>query len=461
MKFSRRLIVVIAGAPFAVSSFAAAEGANSNAEIEALKTEIRALEQKVSALERQRELDKDDAAALAKIQPKISLGAAGFSFGSADSNFVATLHGLLQVDGRELLANNGIRGADGILLRRARPIFSGTVFRDFEFQFTPEFGGSTVQILDACVNYRYRPELQFQAGKFKPLVGFENLQPEPATLFNERSLVTDLVPYRDIGAELHGDLFSGALSYAAGIFNGSPDYNGATANVDYDNNKAFEGRVFFQPWKNSGVGALRGFGFGAGGSFESDRAVGASATGLTPGYTTDGQQKFFTYTNGVAASGTHWRISPQAYYFYGPFGLMGEYAISDQRVSNGNASADLQNGAWEISGSWLLTGEDASYTGVTPRRPFDPRKNQWGAWQLVARYAALDVDRAAFPVFANPATSASAAWAWSAGFNWYLDKNVRVNASFSRTTFTGGNGAGATVTKQPENALLTRIQLAF
>jgi hypothetical protein len=36
-----------------------------------------------------------------------------------------------------------------------------------------------------------------------------------------------------------------------------------------------------------------------------------------------------------------------------------------------------------------------------------------------------------------------------------------VNASFSRTMFTGGNGSAATVTKQPENAIFTRIQLGF
>lgn len=485
MKPKLLFIATLTSLPFVFPARSQGNSAGQSAqkaEIEALKQEIHALEQKVRALEqkqnsqpqsaqveeldqkvrvleRQREIDKDDAAALAKTQPKISLSAGGFTLVSADSNFVAQLHGLMQIDGREFFADNGLKGNDGILLRRARPIFSGTVFHDFDYYFNPEFAGSSgTQILDAYLNYRYRPELQLQVGKFKPPVGLENLEPEQATLFNERSLVTDVVPYRDIGAELHGDLFGGAVSYAAGIFNGTADYNTATANSDSDNNKAFEGRIFLQPWKQSGVAALRGFGFGASGSFESDRN---GAIGLTPGYKTDGQQTFFAYTNGVTANGQHWRISPQAYYYYGPFGLMGEYAVSDQQVSNGKASADLQNKAWGISGSWLLTGEDAAYNGVTPRHPFDLRNGGWGAWQLVTRYAALDLDHAAFPKFANPNTSASAAHAWSAGVNWYLNKNVRMNASYSRTTFTGGNGKGATVTQQPENAFFTRVQLAF
>jgi phosphate-selective porin OprO/OprP len=113
----------------------------------------------------------------------------------------------------------------------------------------------------------------------------------------------------------------------------------------------------------------------------------------------------------------------------------------------------------------VLTGEDATFNGVTPRHPFDPRNGGWGALQLVARYAELDVDKAAFPAFANPATSASEAHAWAVGLNWYLNKNIRVNTSFSRTTFTGGGGAGASVpaavTQHPEDVFFTRIQLSF
>jgi len=352
-------------------------------------------------------------------------------------------------------------GKNTFLLRRARPIFTGTVFRDFDFNFTPDFGGTTVQILDAYLNYRYNPELQLETGKFKSPVGLEQLQSDPVTLFNERSIVTDLVPNRDIGVELHGDLFGGIASYAVGLFDGAPDYNSTTVNQDVDDDKAFAGRLFFQPWKTSNVKALQGLGFGAGGSYEDDRGTAAD---LTPGYRTDGQQTFFTYAAGVVANGTHWRISPQGYYYYGPLSLLGEYAISDQDVSRTTAplaSADLRNTAWEISAGWVLTGEDASYNGVTPKHPFDPRNGQWGAWQVVARYADLDIDKAAFAA-AGPfaaAGSGSEAKAWSAGINWYLNKDIRVNASFSRTTFTGGT-TGA-VTKQPENVLFTRIQLAF
>ncbi|HUA65875.1 MAG TPA: porin [Alphaproteobacteria bacterium] len=489
MKPNQLILAAVAGVLFIFPAWAADDAATNSteaAEIEALKLQIQELDQKVQALERQREseppaaantnqsqiqeldqkvrilerqheLDKEDAAAAAKAQPRLKLDASGFTLSSADTNFAISLHGVLQLDNRTFFDDHNIVN-DSFLLRRARPIITGTVFRDFDFNFTPDFGGSTVQIVDAYLNYRYRPEFQLEAGKFKSPVGLEHLVADRDTLFNERSLATDLVPNRDLGVELHGDLLGGAASYAAGIFNGAPDYNGTTVNSDSDNDKAFAGRLFFQPWRTTDVDWLRGLGFGVGGSYESDRNL---AAGLTPGYTTDGQQKFFAYTNGVVANGQHWRVSPQGYYYYGPLGIMGEYVVSDQDVKNGAALADLQNTAWEVSASWVLTGEDASYNGVTPRHPFSLHSGGWGAWQVVGRYEELNVDKSAFPTFASSSASASSAHAWSAGLNWYLNRNVRLNASFSHTMFSGYTGAVPAVPAQAENVFFTRIQLAF
>lgn len=436
-------------------------------EINALKQQIEALDQKVRVLERKREVDQETADEKSKVTPVITAGQNGFGFQSANTNFVIGLHGVLQLDSRTFVDDNPKSvGDDAFLLRRARPIVSGTVYRDFDFMFVPDFGGSAVQIVDAYVNYRNRPELQVQVGKFKSPVGLEHLQADVNTTFNERSIVTDLVANRDLGAELHGDFWDGALSYAAGIFDGAPDYSGTTVNTDYDDSKAFAGRVFFQPFKPTSISPLKGLGFGVGGSYETDHAsTTTTSTGLTSGYLTDGQQTFFKYapTNGsVYASGIHWRLSPQGYYYYGPFSLLGEYVIDDQQVKNSKGpSADLQNTAWEITGGWVLTGEDASYNGVTPRHPFDPLNGQWGAFQIVGRYSQLNIDKAAFPLFADPNASASAAHEWAVGLNWYLNRNIRINASYSRTTFDGGNGANAVVTKQPEQTIFTRVQLGF
>jgi phosphate-selective porin OprO/OprP len=445
--------------------------ASQQAATNAANDQIQALDQKVRVLARERELDQEAAAAAAKAAPKLSVGSSGFIASSADSNFVFRLDGVIQVDSRTFFNDSAIKSNDGFLLRRVRPIFQGTLYRDFDFKFTPDFAPSSgPTIFDAYGNYRYEPWLQLRTGKFKTPEGLEQLQEDVNISFNERSLATDLVPNRDVGLQLWGDIAGGVLSYAAGIFNGVGDEQNSS-NAAFENEVEFAGRVFTQPFKNSDITALQGLGVGVAGTSEN----GTSGTkdlpnttgGTLPGYTTDGQQQFFAYNATTVANGEHWRLSPQGYYYYGPLSLLGEYAVSDQGVRNTTTrtEANLHNTAWEVSGGWVLTGENASFNGVTPLHPFDPHNGQWGAFQVVARYAELNIDDAAFNGFANRTTSASAAQAWSTGLNWYLNKNIRLNASFSHTTFTGGGGAGTTapaiVTRQAENVFFTRIQLAF
>lgn len=421
-------------------------------------------------------------AAAKKNVPTISLGERGFSFASANSNFVLRLGAVLQLDTRTFFNDPGNPGNNGFLLRRARPIFAGTVMRDFDFYFVPDFGTSlnggnngttpTPQIFDAALTYRYSSAVQFTAGKFKAPVGLEQLQADRDTAFNERSLATDLVPSRDLGFEMHGDLFGGAVGFAGGIFNGVGDAR-VSSNSGLSNDKSFAGRLFFQPFKPLSLDALKGFGFGVGGSFDeiqstNTASLAATTGGANPGYATVGQQQFFAYTNGVVATGQHWRLSPQGFYYNGPFGFLGEYVVSDQKVRLGDgAPRYLDHRAWEVTASWVLTGEDVRYDGgVVPRFAFDPHEGCWGAWQIAARYSELDIDRAAFPTFADPRASAHSAREVAIGLNWYLSRNLRANASLSHTEFSGGGlsastSAPAIVTRHDENVLFTRLQLAF
>ena len=501
MKSNKLWLATILGAQLTFNSLAADSitDTNRDADIEALKQQLRELGQKVAALEsqraadqqavtnapsgqiqaldqqvrilaRERELDQDAAAAAAKAAPKLQVGPSGIIASSADSNFVFRLDGLIQVDSRTFFNDTAIKSNDGFLVRRARPIFQGTLYHDFDFKFVPDFGGSTVQIFDAYGNYRYAPWAQLRTGKFKTPEGLEQLQEDVNISFNERSLVTDLVPNRDVGLQLWGDIDGGVLSYAAGIFNGVGDAQNSS-NAAFENEVEFAGRLFSLPFKNSDITALQGLGAGIAGTSQNGTSnlkdLPSTTGGTLPGYTTDGQQQFFAYSATTVANGEHWRLSPQGYYYYGPLSLLGEYAISDQGVRNTTTKVDayLRNTAWEISGGWVLTGENATFNGVTPLHPFSPHNGDWGAFQVVARYEQLDIDNAAFNGFASSATSASAARAWSTGLNLYLNKNIRVNASFSHTTFTGGGGTGITapaiVTRQPENAFFTRVQLAF
>lgn len=437
------------------------------------------LNQQIRILERKNELAAEAADAKTKEAPKLTVGQSGFSFASADTNFVFKLRGVVQLDSRTFFGDNDLlQGNDSFLLRRARPIIEGTVFRDFDFLFVPDFGGASVQIFDAYLNYKYRPELQLRAGKFKGPYGFEQLQADSTLNFNERSVASALVPIRSVGVQLWGETAGGCVNYAAGIFNNAGDSRNSGTS-DYSDDKEFAARIFLQPFKQSENVALQGIGFGAGGSYSQvkSNALGLPNTtgGTLPGYATDGQQQFFAYnpvTGTVVADGTHWRLTPQASYLKGPFGFLGEYTISHQEVLNNTtlARAALDHIAWHISAQWVLTGEAASFTGITPERPFDFNAGRWGAWQLVARYGQLNIDDKTFGSFANPLTSANSATAWSLGLNWWLNKNVRVLTSYSHTTFEGGGTFNVAdsksipqgiVTQKDEDVLFTRVQISF
>src|SRR5665647_1399253 len=125
MKLKQLLVAALLGSQIARPVFAA-----DNAAIEALKQQIQELAQKVRVLERQRENDQDTTATVAKAAPKLVIGSGGLSASSADSNFVFNLKGLVQVDNRSFLNEGIVRGSDSFLLRRARPIFQGTLYKD-------------------------------------------------------------------------------------------------------------------------------------------------------------------------------------------------------------------------------------------------------------------------------------------------------------------------------------------
>jgi phosphate-selective porin OprO/OprP len=433
-------------------------------------TKFQELDQKVRVLQRKQELEKEAAIEKAKTAVAVTAGSNGFTIRSADTNFVLRLRGYIQTDGRFFPGDNAAGNInDSFLIRRARPILEGTVFEKYDFRLMTDFGsgitGSTANngfLQDAYVNARFLPGFQIQAGKFKEPVGLERLQSGANMLFIERGYPTQLIPNRDVGVQLQGDLFDGTLSYAAGIFNGVG--NGGSGDFETaDDDKDFAGRLFAHPFKNSAIVGLKGLGFGLAGTF-------GNQEGSLRALVSPGQQRIFSYrtsagtsptTANVVADGDLWRLSPQAYYYWGPFGVYGEYVVANQKVRRDDGAAtfgQVRNSAWQVAASCLLTGEENSFKAVTPRKPFSPANGGWGAWELAARYGQLDVDDDAFPAFANPATSATKAASWGVGLNWHLNRNVKLSLDYEKADFSSGSSAPL---EKGEHALITRAQVSF
>ncbi len=432
--------------------------ADDKAEIERLKAQIQELDQRLRVLDRKQEIADEEAAAKQKSAPVLTAGDKGFGLKSADGQFEYRLRGLLQLDYRDFGGDAFPSAVDGFIARRIRPTFEGTVFGKYGFRFTPEFGGGNSGIVDAYLDARLDPAFQVRLGKFKPFVGLERLQGGADIKFIERSYVSNnILPNRDLGVSLYGDVPGKKLNYAVGVFNGVTDGGENTTAQDANSDKEFAARLFATPFADS-EGPLRGLGFGIAGT-HGKSVNSTSATGL-PGYKTPGQaNNFFAYDSSVVANGSRTRWSPQAYYYHGPFGLIAEYAQVSQDLSRNGTAATAENSAWQVAGSWLLTGEDASFRGVKPYSRFvSGDDGGWGAFELVARYQENSVDPTLPTSFRTTSSNGYALKARSAavGLNWYLNEASRLAVNYERTKLDGG-----TLDGQTENFLVARYQLAF
>ncbi len=419
------------------------------------------LDQRLRVIERKLELQAEESAAKAAKEPVVSLSPKGLSIKSPASDGIEVkFKALVQADGRLYLDDEQLPQNDTLLLRRVEPTIEGTWGPLLGFRLQAQLAGDSATLNDAYLDLKFDPRATLRVGKYKQPFGLEQLQSAGSLAAIERGLPTELTPGRDLGVQLQGEFAGSTLNYAVGVFNGVVDGRDAVAS-NPDNEFEATARVFWEPYKNA-ANAWSGLGVGIATSVSDNFGAGPN---FLPRYRTPGQVQFFGYRAEAAADGLHRRWSPQAYYYNGPLGLLGEYVTSEQEVrlvagASAGRVEHLENNAWQLSGSWVLTGEDASYRGLArPNHPFTTGAAGWGALELVARYGELDVDDDAFPLFANPATSASRAQAWTVGLNWYLTQNLKLVANYSQTTFEGGAAAGAD--REDEKAFFTRAQLSF
>ena len=441
-------------------------------ELKQLKQQLLELDQKVRILERNKELDADAASARSATSPSLTLGASGLNISTADTNFTLKIRGYVQADSRVFLGDDeAVKGNDTFLLRRVRPIFEGTIWKDFDYRLMLDFGsgvtsgtGNNGFLQDGYLNFRHWDVAQLQVGKMKEPVGLERLQSGANLLFIERGLPTQLVPNRDVGVQLHGKVWGNTLAYQVGYFNGVEDGGSGDIEVS-DDGKDLAARLFVHPFDKAEIEPLKKLGLGV-------SATHGSHVGALRNYSTGGQQTWFRWRTGagtaaapnVTGDGDVTRISPQGYWYWGPFGLFGEYVVSSHEVTRRagvSVTEDkFRNTAWQVAASYFLTGEDNSFGTVTPRRPFTIGGDGWGAWEIAVRYGQLSLDEDAFPTYAT-ANSAEEAREWAIGLNWHLNRNVKASLNYVHTEFEKGSTTRGDVTAEDEQALLARIQFSF
>ncbi|ACB75343.1 OprO/OprP family phosphate-selective porin [Opitutus terrae] len=471
-----RLFLSVA-ALIAVTQFGSTRSlaASSSDEIEALREQIRQLDQKLRALERKQEL-RDEAAATAAKPPVVTAAASGFGFAAADKAFELRIRGLFQFDARFFL-DDGAPNRDQFLLRRIRTPLTGTVAGIYEFNITPELGGgtnssTTVALWDAFVAARFSPAFGVRFGKFPSAVG---LEPGSNRHFIESPFVNSLLPNRDLGVEFFGTLTDGLIDYRLGVVVGVPNnttnFGGASPDLN-DGDRTLAGRITLHPFTQLKDSPFAKLSLGVGFSHGNEQGVaGANLSNGLSNVTSQAQQLIFNYGPTLYAAGTHTRISPSAEWYPGtPFSAVAEYAHEEQdiAVDATGLTRTFENTAWRATVGYVLTGEEATKSGVNPKTAFSVGDGGWGAFEVVARVSGLDLDSALTrPVAAGGAglsrnNNVKSAFAYGLGLNWYLNRSARFLINLENTEYEGAKTPTAAIgARDDELVFITRAQLTF
>ncbi len=452
--------------------------------------EVEKLTRKVNTLERKLEVQDEVTASSFQKLPVFDVGDNGFRITSSDKKHQVRIRGAMQADGRFFSEDGKHKSIDTFDLKQARVWLEGYVFKNIFYKIMPDFAASGNILPDAYLDYAYDPAVSLLVGKFKPSLSLERLQGDSDGTFLERAFPTYLASNRDVGIQVHGafakpgykaETVPGPIdsrnfvTYQLGVDNGSGDDGSPNNNggATYDS-KEFVGRVFAHPFQHTNPW-LEGFGIGIAGTLDdpNKQALKNQATPL-------GRTNYLDYTKNTykdlvndpsgktlfeapTSDGDRHRIYPQAYWYAGPFGLIGEYVVSSQHLSGKNKagkSVNVQqdNKAWQVLASYVLTGEDNSFGAIKPIQNFSPLDGKWGAVQFAARWTEISIDNRTFQII-DPNQAPHHATAWTLGVNWYLNAYALLRADYEQVSFNGGAAKGGD--RPTEQVFATRFQLSF
>jgi phosphate-selective porin OprO/OprP len=443
---------------------------NRSAELKA-KAETARLISKVDSLES--EVKKSNAI-------KVTVDKKGLQVKTADDNFKFKLGGRIHTSYTASSNDNFLKGGvpaeanDGTEIRRARLYFAGTFYKDWFTKLQVDFGDNNVRIKDMYLDYTGLGDFglsDFGLGKVAARIGNQKqafsreLQDSSNDLmFQERSLMNVLnepVVDRAIGFNIRtsGKNYSGQV----GIY-GEPLTPNKTS---MDEGWGVSSRVTFNPIANNDNGVQKLVHLGIAGNYRKPSDAG-HVSGVVPGvryrHETAHDTDLFPVDTGVIGMVNNIRmIGIEANGVYGPFSVGGEYTHSWMDRKMGMSSLGFHG--WYGEASWSLTGESRTYkAGQGKFKRLKPNRNfnftnvgdgAWGAWELAARVAGVDMNDGAF--------QGGEMKNFTVALNWYANENVRFMFGFDRilqiknsplVTASGGKPDGL-------NTFMFRNQIAF
>jgi phosphate-selective porin OprO/OprP len=457
-----------------------------DAKIEALEAEVEALRAQLQDLKASTVAEIKDVRATGNAEPQVSLNNARLQVSADNGNFKLALRSVVQFDAADysvspLRADNDLNS--GTNFRRARLGVDGSAFKDWNFAIWGEFGGTggeSAGLNQAYIEYAglkpFGPgvTVRLRAGAWATPAGIDDATSNTEELFLERGAVEEMMRGLDAGDGRTGFglLAAGNRWYVSGVFTGK--VVGVPSTQVYGQQEGYLTRAAFNPLHG------KDYDVHVGGSIQgvikpADLAAGSTvnetvALGERPELRVDGTR--LVNTGNITASALTAYGAELGGSFRNFFATGEWYRINVDRTAVGAKASpfDPSFSGWFVQGAWTLTGErhewssaNGGFNGIRPSRPFDPKKNAWGAWELAARYSVLDLnDHAGSAGNVAPigGVRGGEQKITTVGLNWYPNRVLRFLLDYQWDDIDRLNASGAQVGEKVQ-AVSFRSQFAF
>ena len=339
-------------------------------------------------------------------------GSSALKLKSADGNFKFQVGGRVMVDAAYYDEDKTELGS-GAELRRARLFAKGVVYHDWFYKAQVDFAGNEVSIKDFFLGYSGMDALNIVFGNQKEPFSLEELTSSKYITFMERGMPNSFAPGRNTGLSIFTKADRWGLQagyYFSGVENNNSPGKSSTS---------LTGRAYFAPLMSENslvhIGGAASYRDGNGDDTVRFRERPES-------HVTDTR---LVNTGNIEDYDNQTLYNVEAAAVFGPFSLQGEYTQTN--VDNG--AEDPSFNGYYVYGSWFLTGERRPYKGnygvfgrVKPKSVVG--KGGHGAWELAARYSAIDLE--------DSGIEGGKEANWTLGVNWYATPNIRFMANYVR-----------------------------
>ena len=471
-------------------------GGQQTAQLSAIQQQLDAMAAQLAEMKGQQEAATADIATLktppapppASVTTTLSNGKPAFA--TADGRFTANVRAILMMDSGKYFQDNNLGPAvvgrdlnEGVNFRRARIGFDGRLFKDFDYAFVYEFGGSGAEeagrLYEASVTYTALKPFRIKVGAFEPNVGLAAATSTSAMPVLERPAPAEAA--RNVAAgdsrvavqlSANGVLGAGDTGLATRWF-ASSAFTGNTlgGTQQFDEQTAWVGRVALAPYSGTTWQGHLGANYQY--VIQPNDATGGAAGTRYPVQIRDRPELRLDGTRLVDTGGIdseHATVyGGEAAFSVASFLVEGEYFKYEiERRNTTLANPDFTG--WYIQGSWVLTGEPRVYDPVearfaAPRQNynFNPAAGTWGAFEVAARYSVLDLDfREGIAGAATPVGGVRGGEQkiLNLGVNWYLNPAMRMMFGYQHVNIDRLNATGVRI-GQEYDAVAARAQVTF